>query len=255
MKILFSIQQLCVPPGWQFEEHHHPGIEITGVLANHITLGTPDTLWQAETGQVFVLPPYLPHSWSTDEGADLAVIHLDDVPKDLANSLITGCQPHILTLSHSTFNEYFSLFTRIIALSNSITPAQLRLLRAYLEVFLLVLLENNYEKNFNLVAMQEAASYMRTHLGEPFSIADVAGLFFMSEVTFRRHFQKAFEMTPEQYLLELRLVKAQDLLTTSHLSIQEIAKSVGFFDLAHFSSTFRRRFGLAPTTWRERTYI
>ena len=225
---------------------------MVGVLRQGVTLGSSEKRWQVQEGQVVVLPPHLPHHWFAEDGADLAVLHIEGVPRDVIDSLFPARQPRLLTPSQTIFNEYTSLFARLLDLNNQVTPSKVRLLHAYLEAFLLVLLQDDQDSSFS--SMKEVATYLREHLREHISIDEVARLFCMSEATLRRHFLATFEMTPKQYLLELRLARAKELLTLSHLSIQEIAEIVGFPDLAHFSSTFRRRFGFAPSVWRASSY-
>lgn len=132
-------------------------------------------------------------------------------------------------------------------------PPRIRVLRAYLEAFILVLLEGEMEQDPTRVAMHEVALYMHAHLDQSLTIAEIARQFAMSEVTLRRRFREAFGTSPKQYLLDLRLSEAQDLLTGTSLSMQEIALRMGFFDQAHFSSTFRKHFGVSPTDWRKRS--
>ncbi len=52
------------------------------------------------------------------------------------------------------------------------------------------------------------------------------------------------------YLQELRIMKAIDLLQNSALPIGEIAISIGFCDIAHFSKTFKQKTGLSPSSFR-----
>ncbi|WP_371865849.1 AraC family transcriptional regulator [Dictyobacter kobayashii] len=40
------------------------------------------------------------------------------------------------------------------------------------------------------------------------------------------------------------------MLATTELTLQEVAAQTCFFDLAHFSSTFRQHYGLSPSQWR-----
>jgi len=54
-----------------------------------------------------------------------------------------------------------------------------------------------------------------------------------------------------QYLTEIRMKEAAELLKTSKMSVAEIAKSVGFWDVGHFSRTFKREFGLSPADSRK----
>ncbi|MEG0894281.1 MAG: helix-turn-helix transcriptional regulator, partial [Oscillospiraceae bacterium] len=59
-------------------------------------------------------------------------------------------------------------------------------------------------------------------------------------------------ISPEEYLLKVRMTKASDMLVGTDNSILKIATAVGYKDLSHFSSVFKRFFGIAPTTYRYR---
>jgi AraC-like DNA-binding protein len=250
MKLIFGAQDLDVSQHWQFAEHRHGGIEVVGVLQGRVTLVALDKHWPAHGCQVLAIPPEIPHSWFANERSRLGVLHLIRTPRDLAERLLPDYSPRLLTLSPDQFAEYEMLFTRLVSVSHNASPQQERLLRAYLEAFLLVLLDGQQDQDPVRALMHEVAAYMQAHLDQSLTIAQVAHHFLISEVTLRRHFRSVFGISPKHYLLELRLGEAQRLLSTSHLSIQEIAMQMGFFDLSHFSSTFRRRFGLSPSDWR-----
>jgi AraC-like DNA-binding protein len=53
-----------------------------------------------------------------------------------------------------------------------------------------------------------------------------------------------------EHLLQLRVSRAQALLSDRHLTVSEVAYSVGFNDLSHFDRTFRRIVGRSPTEYR-----
>lgn len=251
MDLIFGVQDLCVPPGWRFDEHQHDGIEITGVLRGRVALATVGGVWHATAGHITVVPPQLPHRWFSDDGAELAVTHLVHVPRDLEQRLLPGHRPRVIPLNEPQFAEYASVFSRVVALSGDSERERRHLLRAYLDVFLLVLVEGVRAQDPVTAAIDEAAAYMRAHLEEPVTVAGVARLFYLSETTFRRRFRAAFGVSPKYYLLELRLTRARELLADSGLPVQDVAERLGFFDAAHLSSAFRRRYGLAPSSWRD----
>ena len=60
-------------------------------------------------------------------------------------------------------------------------------------------------------------------------------------------------LSPHQYLLEFRLVRARNLLTESELTIKEIATQTGFEDELYFSRLFRQKLALTPSQWRSRS--
>jgi AraC-like DNA-binding protein len=70
---------------------------------------------------------------------------------------------------------------------------------------------------------------------------------------FRHTFSAHTGLSPHQYLLELRLVRARNLLAESELTIKEIATQTGFEDEFYFSRLFRQKLNLSPSQWRDRS--
>ncbi|WP_223713757.1 helix-turn-helix domain-containing protein [Niabella beijingensis] len=64
---------------------------------------------------------------------------------------------------------------------------------------------------------------------------------------FKRDFQKIFTMAPRQWLLERRLAEAQHLIEKKNKKPSAIYLDLGFESLSHFSHSFKKRFGRAPT--------
>lgn len=69
---------------------------------------------------------------------------------------------------------------------------------------------------------------------------------------FRHTFATHTGLSPHQYLLELRLVRARSLLVETKLSVKEIAMQTGFGDEFYFSRLFRQKLNLTPSQWRDR---
>ena len=67
---------------------------------------------------------------------------------------------------------------------------------------------------------------------------------------FRSRFAAHTGLGPHQYLLELRLVRARNLLAETELSVKEIAMQTGFEDEHYFSRLFRQKLNLTPGQWR-----
>jgi AraC-like DNA-binding protein len=73
----------------------------------------------------------------------------------------------------------------------------------------------------------------------------------ISYTSFRRLFKAHTGLAPNQYLLEMRLRKAQRLLINTTLSIQIIAGECGFENSFYFSRFFKQRTGMAPLHYRK----
>jgi AraC family transcriptional regulator len=90
----------------------------------------------------------------------------------------------------------------------------------------------NYSYPASLEAMAEKASLNRQH--------------------FLRTFRDCFGITPHQYIVDVRLATARQLLAETKEPVTAICRLTGFESLSSFSGLFRRRFGASPTTYRQR---
>lgn len=82
------------------------------------------------------------------------------------------------------------------------------------------------------------------------TFAQVAERFGMSVRTLNRRFKAAANQSPLQYLQEIRINTARDLLKTSNLSINEIADKVGYQDSGHFTALFKKQLATTPNAYR-----
>ncbi len=81
-------------------------------------------------------------------------------------------------------------------------------------------------------------------------ISDLAASAQLSRSHFCRVFKAHFGHSPQQYLLERRVARAQRLMLASNCRLCEVAQACGFADQAHLSRIFRRLVGAAPNAWR-----
>jgi AraC family transcriptional regulator len=98
--------------------------------------------------------------------------------------------------------------------------------------------------------MQRVADYVRQHLSEPITLADMASAANMSPMHFAALFRGATGQRPHHYLLERRILHAKDLMTTTTLPLCDIALSAGFSTQAHFCTVFKQFAGTTPKQWR-----
>ena len=91
---------------------------------------------------------------------------------------------------------------------------------------------------------------MEAGLDSDLTLAALATESGYSRAHFARMFKAATGQTPHRYLLELRLARAQSMLTDRASSLTDIALACGFSSHAHLSTAFRARFGVAPSAWR-----
>ena len=82
---------------------------------------------------------------------------------------------------------------------------------------------------------------------------DVAMALNLSPSRFRHLFKKELGISPHQYLVYARLLRARELLEDSFLRVKEVAALVGVNDLSHFVRDYKMLFSETPTQTRTRS--
>ena len=91
-----------------------------------------------------------------------------------------------------------------------------------------------------------AVEYIRDQLDTDLTVSGIAQAVYMSPYHFTRLFKESTGQSPHQYVVEARVRKAKELLTTGKFTISEAAYHVGFVDQSHLTRHFKRVFGLPP---------
>ena len=91
-----------------------------------------------------------------------------------------------------------------------------------------------------------AVEYIQDQLDTDLTVSGIAQAVGMSPYYFTRLFKESTGHPPHQYVVEARVRKAKELLTTGKFTISEAAHHVGFVDQSHLTRHFKRVFGLPP---------
>ena len=94
--------------------------------------------------------------------------------------------------------------------------------------------------------------HMEAHYAEPILLDDLCALAHMSKNNLLRVFKQQYSVSPIEYLIRLRMLRACELMRDPELSISDIAYDVGFSDSNYFSRRFRETYGVPPTVYRKR---
>lgn len=99
-------------------------------------------------------------------------------------------------------------------------------------------------------AVARAEHYIEQHFSENITVKQLAGLGNMSVSNFNRVFKKEKNLTPIEYLIEIRIEKSKKLLRRKEIPITEIAMRCGFSSSSHFASCFSRLLNITPSEYR-----
>lgn len=90
---------------------------------------------------------------------------------------------------------------------------------------------------------QQAMQYIAMHINEPISVEAIAGALNISYGYLRRLFKKQTGLTLIEYINKEKVRKMEEILWSSHMSVSEVAKSVGILDEKYASKLFRKYTG------------
>ena len=98
--------------------------------------------------------------------------------------------------------------------------------------------------------IQDVVRYIDDHCSSILRIADLSAIACMSPTKFKETFKKANGKTVTGYVQERRMSQAELLLRQPDLTIEQIARSVGYTCTSRFSELFRREVGMLPSEYR-----
>ena len=101
--------------------------------------------------------------------------------------------------------------------------------------------------------VNEARAFMKRNIDNPMSVESIAQSLNVSYSWFRSTFKSYTGVSPAQYQLHLRYLRAKELLSTSRLSISEIAYALNFETVSQFSTFFTKKEGLSPSKFRRQS--
>ncbi len=101
------------------------------------------------------------------------------------------------------------------------------------------------------IFISAALTYIKAHLAEPLTVADLAAQVSLSTSAFTRTFRDTTGRSPYQFVKELRLDRARELLIEQRLGVADVASAVGYTSTSHFIKEFRGRFGATPRSYAD----
>ena len=98
--------------------------------------------------------------------------------------------------------------------------------------------------------IKEALNYIEQNFQNNITIEDIAAVCGINRSYFGKIFRNSIGRSPQEFLMNYRMVKATELLKLTSLSIAEIGSAVGYENQLHFSRAFKTIYGISPREWR-----
>ena len=117
------------------------------------------------------------------------------------------------------------------------------------EIFAECYTQNYVSKPQNLKIHNSVEYLLKNYKKSDLSIKEIADKSFMSEVYFRKLFKEEYGISPQKYIINLRIQNAVGLISTGYYSLKEIAYMSGYNDYKYFSVEFKKNMGISPSEY------
>nr|WP_312579217.1 AraC family transcriptional regulator [Sedimentibacter sp.] len=101
--------------------------------------------------------------------------------------------------------------------------------------------------------IEQVMEYIRQNHAEPITISQIAADFGLDRRRLTYLFERQAGMSPSNYLIQCRMLKAKELLGNCTCSIKQVSECVGYYDSLYFSRAFKKQTGMSPSEFRKFT--
>ena len=267
----------------EFPRASFPKTIIWIVVEGKRTVEVNGFLHEVQAGDVVVIPPQSPRIVLPSDSAS-SPFHYYSIGCDIKIGSLNFVELYKLPLitrieDKSAFKEVSKLSQRLLAQSlevikalNALNQPELIIgkintdetisllavnasFNTWIARFLDMMRSNMADKPQEIDSrIRRVCTYMQLNLDKKLTLPNLAQYSFISESHLRLLFRKTMGIPPSEYLWQLRMQRAKDLLVNSSYSLKEIAKLSGFETLNHFSRMFRKKESVTATEYRKRYY-
>lgn len=259
-------------PEFAFHWHYHPEYELTLITDSSGQRLVGDGVADYEAGDLVLLGPNLPHSWRSGPVKSHArelhravVVHFSEdflgrqffALKEMRPvQRLLGASRNGLAFGHTRLGKRVASSIKSLP---HLSPARRLVVLLSALVALAGIKDAQVLSSFEVSPISHLADqqridaicgYLHQHYQEQIRFSDVAARFHMDQAFLCRFFRRATGRTLTEYLNELRIAAAAQLLITTNISIIDICFRVGYGNYSNFSRQFKRLKGVRPRELR-----
>ena len=241
--------------------HTHQYYEINVIYSGEGVHTVGDEKFEVSRGDVFMIPPFLPHGYSETKNLDVyhLIFHPDFIKEHLDEALtvdgftlFTEIEPYLrgttgtarfLHLKEMEFKEVEKELYLIdqngkYDFGEAMPIKKHTALKVLYELSMMMHKQtyvNNTSHSKYSQQVFQTLEYIHTNFSEKLTVDDLAKRVFLSRSTFIRNFQEVCNISPSEYIRIYRKNKALEFLEKNEISKTEIARRCGYYDIAHMN--------------------
>ncbi|MGP4061065.1 helix-turn-helix domain-containing protein [Halobacillus sp. H74] len=243
--------------GDMIKEHHHEVHQILYALEGEGEVVLNGKSFPFKQDRVAVIVPYSAHSISSDSKLTVLVLAFDQsiLGSSVNDDLLDPYFPdtRLVELNPLDGSNVRQLLRKMLyeqSHGNSINYVAMKI---FLSELLLKFTRSQAQPeafDANVLRAERLRTYIDTHYFEIISSSDLSTKLGMSTRHINNIFKDRYQVTPIQYLTEVRIDLAKKLLTKTDKDIASICFEVGFESLSTFYRTFKNSTEVSPNKYR-----
>jgi len=203
-------------------------------------------------GQIFIIPPKTPYTcknitdsvsyyWIHFTGSDAGAL-LNRFELECNKIHTVGNGERIVRLFRALFREYL---WRDRCFDDSSQACMITVLAEFSRMRDM----NTKNSDATVETIFRSLSYFHNYIHKPITVAKLAEIEHFSPSRYRTVFRRCMGMSPSEYMTQMRMRRACELLVMADMSVREVAEACGYPDQLYFSRVFRAHFGVAPSKY------
>lgn len=235
-------------------KHWHEFYEIELILDGSGTNSIDEIDYPIQKGRIFAMSPTSFHEPKFNESTTLInfMFTMDICDPQLLTALFSN-KPHlILDISDKDIRFIQTLAEELITASSTKPEVRSKYCMHIFNVILgklCTLLDNDLPTERSS-ALQRTFLYIQNHFTEQITLEDAAKFANYSPNYFSVKCKEYLGKSFKQYVIDLRISFAANLLKSSDLTVAQIMDRSGFRDMSNFLTAFRKRFHTSPKEYR-----
>ncbi len=202
-----------------------------------------NTTYTINKGDIFIIHPNETTYYKADDEDPWSYIWMGfestlSLPLELEQYVIYQSRAH-------------EIFTKVRNLEHMDAGREYMLLALVYELFAHLKKRQNQEDYQKERAIKQAIAYMDTEYYDPLSVSLLAKNLHLDRSYFFTLFKHFTGVSPKQYLTNVRMKKAVELLTTYGFTVSQTASSIGYPDISSFCRMFKRFYHVSPSIYVE----
>lgn len=209
------------------------------IVSGHGEFTREGQTYQLGPGQIFVIPPYMTTYYKASKEDPWHYIWIG-FTTDMDMNIFS--QP---VITHKNTGNIFQDMLSCQTMKSGRTPY---LSACIWKLYALLAEDSDYTYNY----VDEALHYIHAEYATNISIQQIAERLGLTRSYFFTIFKKNIGMSPNAYLVKIRLKRAEELIRELNVPPFVAASSVGYTDPYHFSKVFKKRYGVSPSEYAKR---